>query len=337
MCTNGTYTKPINNFSMVSNLITTDLSSKALKIFILIANEIDKKNKTFYKNTIANKFDGCLNTFNKYWSELKEKGYLIQIKKRDSQNHWTYEYTLNSAPNKETLKNQQSSQIPIFNKSKNRTYNKTKLNKTKYSSSSTKSPTNENKVISTLKNNNINISISASNELNQFICNYGFDFVMRVVDYCVDRGAKTFAYIRSTFNNLFNKNIFTIEAFNKSIEEHVNKRRINKELKEKRLAQSNSEMKQKLDKTNSNASNRKETNTTVKKTRFNAMNSRDWDFEELDAKEEIYIAQSINKITEAEANELYSKINNYKWLYDNEEMTLEEYKSKLNEIVCKCR
>lgn len=329
MCQNVSYNLPSNNFTMISNNVTLDttLHPYAYKIFSLIIQEVTKQG-TFYKQTIANRFGHCKNTFDKYWKQLKDKGYLIQVKKRDSKSHWTYEYTINSQPDQtqETLKNQQSFHTPKNEGLQEGAYSKTQSSNTYYSSSSKQPATpitddRNSLLLKELSSRNISISKTSLTELSALIDTYGNDYISCIIDYCVDRGAKTYGYIKNTLKALMNKNIYTVEAFKESVRQHEEKKIKNRQLKEQRLEQSNLEMTKKL------AYAPKTSNTTnaPKKTNFNTMDSREWDFDELDRLEDEYIDNRVKAIeakkAKEEAQKLYDSItelsNRKKALEDN--------------------
>ena len=54
-------------------------------------------------------------------------------------------------------------------------------------------------------------------------CNYNFEFVKSIIEYTIDQGAETHKYFDNTFNKLLEKGINTVEAFEKSVQEHYEK------------------------------------------------------------------------------------------------------------------
>ena len=87
-----------DGFTMVSNeiIINSNISSDARLLYAIIKHYITIPNFVLYKNTLK-KALGCSsdNTFDKYWSELKKIGLLIQNRVH-SNGRWVYKYKLTS-------------------------------------------------------------------------------------------------------------------------------------------------------------------------------------------------------------------------------------------------
>lgn len=336
---NAIYEINKSNFTMINNNVLTSLSSKALKIYILIANEITKPNKTFFKQTIVNKFDGGKSTFDKYWKELKDKGFLIQIKKKDCNNLWCYEYKLTSNPC--------SSHNLVLNPLETPSYNKTNSFKTNYSCCSCNSAAKENKIIKSIKDFGINLSQSAIQVINKYIEDFGSEYVNAVVEYCFNHNAKYFSYFQKVFNELKSKNLITVESFEADIKARQELIKKNQELKAKRLEQSNKLMEAKLNAAATNNGNKNNNSSfpaavspapKFKKTKFTTMNSRtDWDYLELDCLEDLHIALQLGKITQSFYDKCYDDVQQLKEMYNNGDLEQDEYEYALNEILMKCR
>lgn len=83
-------------FSMVSNtaLQDADLSLGAKGLYAMIESYINIPNFTLYKNHLMEISGVSHNTFDKYWNELKDLGYLT-VFKIQTQDGFIYEYQLN--------------------------------------------------------------------------------------------------------------------------------------------------------------------------------------------------------------------------------------------------
>ena len=95
------------SFSQISNTLIDDLciSNNAKMLYIIINRWIDAPNYKIYKGSLQKQMQiGSKNTFDKYWSELKEKGYLVQYKMQDEKGMYYYEYELMDIPDVKELK-----------------------------------------------------------------------------------------------------------------------------------------------------------------------------------------------------------------------------------------
>ena len=90
------------NFTQVSNSIILDdtISLKAKGLYGVIQHYITIPNFILYLNTLKKTIKEGDHTFNTAWKELKEKGYLLQERKRDSKTgKFYYLYELLDIPN----------------------------------------------------------------------------------------------------------------------------------------------------------------------------------------------------------------------------------------------
>lgn len=92
----GRFRKKKSNFSMVSNVAIWDenISLKAKGLYTLIQSYITIENFILYKDFLQSKCKEGRESFNSAWKELKNSGYLVQYKMRDSQTkqfYWEYE------------------------------------------------------------------------------------------------------------------------------------------------------------------------------------------------------------------------------------------------------
>ena len=97
MNNNGRINGSRKNFSQVSNhaLQDPDLSLKAKGLYALIESYINIPNFIVYKTTLSKSMKDGKTSFDTAWKELKDKGYLVQHKKRNATNNtFYYEYDL---------------------------------------------------------------------------------------------------------------------------------------------------------------------------------------------------------------------------------------------------
>lgn len=96
----GKITKKKCNFSMISNTLALDptISAKAKGIYLIICAELNKVNYTVYKSTICEYCKDGEASFESGWQELKKAGYLIQVKSKDENGRWIYDYELLDEP-----------------------------------------------------------------------------------------------------------------------------------------------------------------------------------------------------------------------------------------------
>lgn len=103
---NGVFRKKKVYFTQVSNTALRDkvLSLQAKGLYAIIQSYITIENFTLYKNHLRIESGLSENTFDKYWKELKDRGYLIQYKYYDSGSKGAkYEYELLDIPTEETV------------------------------------------------------------------------------------------------------------------------------------------------------------------------------------------------------------------------------------------
>ena len=98
----GKFRKKVS-FAAVSNIALRDenLSLKAKGLYALIQSYITLENFTLYKSYLKSLSTDGLRSFNTAWEELKEFGYLKQLRIRD-ENGFRYEYELLDEPDTET-------------------------------------------------------------------------------------------------------------------------------------------------------------------------------------------------------------------------------------------
>lgn len=92
----GKFRQKKTNFSMVSNEIlrNTHISLKAKGLYALIQSYITLDNFTLYKGFLQSHCLEGKKAFESAWKELKDAGYLVQYRMKDSKNQFYYEYEL---------------------------------------------------------------------------------------------------------------------------------------------------------------------------------------------------------------------------------------------------
>lgn len=98
-------TKKRKGFVQIQNsiLLNDDLSISAKGLFCIIASVINIPNYKLKKNAIQKASKMGKDAFNRVWSELKTKGFLIQKECRDEHGLIYYEYELLDEPREEIL------------------------------------------------------------------------------------------------------------------------------------------------------------------------------------------------------------------------------------------
>lgn len=98
-------TKKRKGFVQIQNsiLLNDDLSISAKGLFCIIASVINIPNYKLKKNTIQKASKMGKDAFNRVWSELKTKGFLIQKECRDDHGLIYYEYELLDEPREDIL------------------------------------------------------------------------------------------------------------------------------------------------------------------------------------------------------------------------------------------
>lgn len=89
------------SFSQIPNTLIDDMeiSNIAKMLYIVICRWIDAPDYQIYKGTLRKQMGiGSNNTFDKYWKELKDKGYLVQYKMQNEKGIYYYEYELIDTP-----------------------------------------------------------------------------------------------------------------------------------------------------------------------------------------------------------------------------------------------
>ncbi len=92
----GRFRKKRSNFSMVSNEVirNDDISLKAKGLYALIQSYITIEDFTLYKGFLQSHCSEGKKAFESAWKELKDTGYLVQYRMKDSKNQFYYEYEL---------------------------------------------------------------------------------------------------------------------------------------------------------------------------------------------------------------------------------------------------
>lgn len=100
----GKFRKRRKKFSQISNVAIQDesMSCQARFLYCLISSYISIPDFSLYKTFIKKKAGLGRDAFQKYWNELKTKGYLLQYELRDEKGHIYYEYELLDEPNQES-------------------------------------------------------------------------------------------------------------------------------------------------------------------------------------------------------------------------------------------
>ena len=98
--TDGKFRKKRNKFSQISNTAIQDetMSCQARFLYCLISSYMTIPDFNLYKGFLKEKANLGKDAFNKYWKELKDRGYLIQYEIRDEKGHYNYEYELLDEP-----------------------------------------------------------------------------------------------------------------------------------------------------------------------------------------------------------------------------------------------
>lgn len=304
MAINGTFTPLSGNFTMCDNevMFNTSISPEARFIYGLIQSKITNPKFTVYKNTIFNLFGGSKQRFDKYWNELKQIGLLVIHKLRDEKNQFCYQYEL--APASKALHGQAYHPDPDFppmetpkngnsttweTKSYNNTeLTDTELTKTELNNTTTllldddrlsnQSSSQKNKVDLSLfiktwlevTEHSILLTEHQKKALTRLIHHYSYQTVL-----CAVQKIKESQYLMHNINVMH-----FIKCFEK-IYSDTYKDRVH--IKNQSQMQDNG--------TKMVAQERHM--SPFKKTRFNIMDSRQWDFDELDRLEWEYIERKL--------------------------------------------
>lgn len=97
----GAFRKKKVNFTMVSNLVVRDSTfpTKCLGLYVRIQSYITLENFILYKNTLRKLCPEGEKAFDSMWKGLKQSGYLMQYRLKNSDGTFRYEYDLLEIPN----------------------------------------------------------------------------------------------------------------------------------------------------------------------------------------------------------------------------------------------
>ena len=138
-------------FSMIPNDLVrnTAVSNDAVRIYLIIKSYIGIPDFTLYRNTVKKSFPGGEYSFKKGWKELKDLGYLVQIKEHIN-GRYTYSYKLLSNPSiqsggKQSIEKQGVENQPVENQPSliKKDSSKKDLNNNYYNNNSDKSENNK--------------------------------------------------------------------------------------------------------------------------------------------------------------------------------------------------
>lgn len=256
----GQFRKKKVYFTQVSNVALRDhkLSLKAKGLYALIQSYLTIEDFTLYKNTLKKHLKEGEKAFESTWKELKDAAYLIQYRMQDPKTkHFYYEYELLDAPDVELANKVHSSQNRKKHEEKSHTPKKVVMDKkdeknkkaipTKREGMDNRpngkvgvhnnTNTNYTDLSNTISNSSSTESIEdlyklfeetfdkkpssyMKNKLLKFIDQTTLEFVTEVLLYCSEHNAKAPSYLFKTLEKLINKNINTVELFEKSIEDH---------------------------------------------------------------------------------------------------------------------
>lgn len=302
MAINGTFTPLTSHYTKTDNYVkyNKNISVEARYLYDLIQSQITNPHYTIYKQTIFNIFGGSRQRFDKYWRELKNLGLLVIHKLRDAKNQFYYQYEL--IPGKVALKNAfPDPDFPPMEKPydgnattwKTSSYNKTEINKIepkieklntlfkdddhdpiKPSLSKNRALKNDlalfQKTWTTVTGKSILLSATQKQAIDKLITTYSYQTVLDAVQKINES-----RYLMNNINVMY-----FIKCFEK-IYSDTYKDRVNIQSQSKTQGENRQIVIQ-------------DGNTiTFKKTRFNIMDSRKWDFEELDRLEDEYIDRKL--------------------------------------------
>ena len=256
----GQFRKKKIHFTQVSNMALRDpaLSLKAKGLYSLINSYITMENYTLYKNKLKQDVKEGEKAFESTWNGLKSCGYLIQYRLQDPKTkQFYYEYELldeadielaNKIHNSQNRKKQEekshtpkkvgmdkkfektkkaiptkregmdngySGKVGVYN---NTNLNNTNLNNTTSSSSSTQ--TLDELYVLFEEAFNKKPSSYMKKKIDIFIENSNLEFVIEVLNYCIEHNANSPSYLFKTLEELISKNVNTVELFEQSIDNH---------------------------------------------------------------------------------------------------------------------
>lgn len=273
-------------FTMILNNVLFDdnLSRDARLLYCMIQSKITIPDFTLYKTTLIKLFGANEKTFDKYWKELKDKGYLIQYKLTDENNRFYYEYDLLDTPDVElatkihsqnNAKKDKKNHTPLFGGvevlpgGKLGGFNKTDFNKTDSVVVDALHPT-----ILNVKQylNKKDLSNKMMNDLKDLIEKHGQELVNQAIEQADNQGGKSFKYLQHIMNEWKDKGIKTIDQVKENNLDHDKKRTEKKQRK--------------------SINNQSTVSNKVQK--FNQMDSHDWDFDEIEKLEREYIDRKLS-------------------------------------------
>lgn len=88
-------------------------------------------------------------------------------------------------------------------------------------------------IVKLIKDNDIKISSNSINQLDAYIAEYGIDYVMHIIEYCIDNNARSYRYIKNTLTKAIENGNTTIALFDMTIKTHqAKKQSVKQEQKE---------------------------------------------------------------------------------------------------------
>lgn len=255
----GQFRKKKIYFTQVSNIALRDssLSLKAKGLYALIQSYLTIEDFTLYKNTLKKHLKEGEKAFESTWKELKDSAYLIQYRLQDTKTkQFYYEYELLDEPNielanqvhnsqnrkkhkekihtpkkvgmdkkikkaiptiKDSMDNSYSGKVQVYNNTK---INNTKINNTKNTSSNIL--TLDNLYLMFEDAFNKKPSSYMKTKLNNFVDQTNLEFVIEVLNYCIEHNAKSASYLFKTLEKLIDKNLVTAKLFKESVQDYYN-------------------------------------------------------------------------------------------------------------------
>lgn len=266
----GQFRKKKIYFTQVSNVALRDssLSLKAKGLYALIQSYLTIEDFTLYKNTLKKHLKEGEKAFESTWKELKDAAYLIQYRLQDPKTkQFYYEYELLDEPNIELANKIHNSQNRKKHEEKSHTtkkvgmgkkdekskkaiptkrecmdngysgkvgvHNNTNLNNTDLNNiiSTSSTPTLDNLYLMFEEGFNKKPSSYMKKKINDFINQTSLEFVMEVLNYCIEHNANSASYLFKTLEKLIDKNLTTVELFKASIQEYYVNNKKKKEIK----------------------------------------------------------------------------------------------------------
>lgn len=219
-------TKNINGFAKIPNtvLMTGDLSLCAIGLYCLISSVIHIPGYKMRKSTIQKKSNLGRDSFNRYWQELKEKGFLIQKELRNSKGMIEYEYCLLEHPEEletapETMIEVELSDIKntdngFSDSGESNTHNKTNINNT-FKNNIYNNNNIKNNLIDTINNNISSVVDSEKNiikkeRFNSFLNSLRVDELLPLAK--LDKG-DAISFAIAALNSYDNAELKNVEGF----------------------------------------------------------------------------------------------------------------------------